>query len=98
MRDEQSAVYCEGKAYMYKRFATAPDTSEYSSKVARAIVDPNANLDDPAVSAFCAQAIWRYIVPEGHPPVPDSIIRDASKQVSESNLKHVPLHLCAVFL
>jgi hypothetical protein len=79
-RPRDSSVYIKGRAYLDDKFSDTRDTSDISTKLATAMIS-GKNMKDPALTRLCVQAVWRQLVPEGHPEVPEDVLKAASKQV-----------------
>ena len=62
-------------------------------KVAVAISDPQ-HIQDRQVYQLCVRALWRQIVPEGHPDPPDDVILAASKQVYNTSVSNALQSWC----
>lgn len=80
-RAADDPTYAPCRAFLDKSFATPRDTSAAVSATADLLTDANQKASDRDLSDAAIRAIWAYIVPPGHPPIPEKHLAAAFAQV-----------------
>lgn len=80
-RTDDHPTYAPCRAYLDNRFAQTVDNSANVKRLAQLLTDKTHEASERELSDESIHAIWAYIVPPGHPPIPDEHLEAASKQI-----------------
>ena len=94
MRPASEASYTPCLKYLDDHFAARRNVSDLAAETAALLTDPDAKVDDRALSDLCIKAVWRHIVPEGHPDIPDDVLAGVMKQVRRQACAHLAFQWC----
>lgn len=103
-RDDEDETYAPCRAFLEGKYAQERDLSAYVQRAADVLCKPGATAGegdeevgaesvadgDEELAKVAVQAMWAYMVPEGHPEIPEEIIKAAGEQLDSPTKSFVP--------
>jgi hypothetical protein len=80
-RSTTDTTYQPCRSYLDSKFAVPRDVSDIVAATADAFSNKSKPPSDRQLSDLCIRAVWRHVVPEGHPDIPDNMLAAATKQL-----------------
>lgn len=89
LRSREVSSYVPCRAFLDDKFKTKRDVTEYAREAAE-LLCREKKATDRELSDVGIRWVWSHMVPEDHPPIPDSVLKDVTMQVGPISQAFLP--------